>query len=235
MIVAIHQPSYFPWLGLLHKIHKSDSFIILNQVQLSDSSFQHRNLFLANNGVQKFLTIPFNRHLYRERRIEDLEIANQDWSIKHKNFIVNNYSRHPFFAEVYPYVSPFFEVSYESLFAAIFESMKICLQLFEIRTEIKLQSEFYLDDRLRREELVESLIVAADASIYLSGTGATNYLTKTIFKNGAQIKFDRFEHPTYSQRHSKEFISGLSCLDMLFNIGIEQSQSLLRKEVSESL
>lgn len=235
MIVAIHQPSYFPWLGLLHKINESDLFIVLNQVQLSDSAYQHRNLFLTSNGNQKFLTIPFNRHQYRDKPLQDLEIANQDWTIKHRNFIVNNYSGHPFFGEVYPFISPLFELDDRLLFNAIFLSMKICFQLFNIKSEIKLQSEFQINGDRHREELVEDLVVAAGASIYLSGKGAKEYLTKGSFKNGAQIQFDQFIHPKYSQRHTKEFVAGLSCLDILFNIGIEQSRSLLQREISEKM
>lgn len=57
MITAIHQPSYFPWLGWMDKINKCDQFILMDEVQLSDRAYQHRNLFLTNTGQQKFLTI----------------------------------------------------------------------------------------------------------------------------------------------------------------------------------
>ena len=56
MITAIHQPSYFPWLGWMDKINKCDQFILMDEVQLSDRAYQHRNLFLTNTG-QPFMHV----------------------------------------------------------------------------------------------------------------------------------------------------------------------------------
>ena len=33
-LVGIHQPNFFPWLGYFNKIHSSDKFIFLDNVQL---------------------------------------------------------------------------------------------------------------------------------------------------------------------------------------------------------
>lgn len=87
MITSIHQPSYFPWLGLLHKINSSDTFILLDDVQLSDSAFQHRNIFLSNDGKVKYLTIPFVKKEYRNKGFKDLEIADPMWTKNHLNFL----------------------------------------------------------------------------------------------------------------------------------------------------
>ena len=61
MIVSIHQPSYFPWLGWLHKVNNSDVFIMMDEVQLSDSAYQHRNIFLDKEGNEKYLNIGITR------------------------------------------------------------------------------------------------------------------------------------------------------------------------------
>ena len=98
-----------------------------------------------------------------------------------------------------------------------------------------MQSEIPIKNDLRREELVEGLVVAVGASVYLSGDGAKNYLTKGSFKNGAHIQFDKFAHPVYLQKHTKEFVAGLSCLDLLFNVGIEQSRILMQNISPENI
>ncbi|HEY3277770.1 MAG TPA: WbqC family protein, partial [Syntrophorhabdaceae bacterium] len=61
MILSIHQPSYFPWLGLLDKIAKSDVYMVMDEVQLTDAAYQHRNIFLTADGKIKYLTIPFKK------------------------------------------------------------------------------------------------------------------------------------------------------------------------------
>ena len=67
MILSIHQPSYFPWLGLLDKIVKSDVYMIMDEIQLTDGAYQHRNVFLTADGKVKYLTIPFNKRDYLHR------------------------------------------------------------------------------------------------------------------------------------------------------------------------
>src|SRR5580698_5179439 len=108
MILSIHQPSYFPWLGLLDKIHKSDVFMVMDEVQLSDSLYQHRNLFVAADGAKKFLTIPIVKKGYREKAFRDIEIASSDWRMRHLNFIWNSYRKHPFADEIMPRVEGYY-------------------------------------------------------------------------------------------------------------------------------
>ena len=69
MMVSIHQPSYFPWLGLLDKIEKSNTFVILDTVQFNDNAFQSRNIFLNHNGAVQYLTIPVQKKNYQKNKI----------------------------------------------------------------------------------------------------------------------------------------------------------------------
>src|ERR1017187_8537694 len=102
MILSIHQPSYFPWLGMLDKIRKSNVFIIMDEVQLSDSAYQHRNLLLTADGKTKFLTIPFVKKDYLKRPFREIRIASADWRTKHSNFIWNTYRGHLHANEIMP-------------------------------------------------------------------------------------------------------------------------------------
>ena len=233
MIVSIHQPSYFPWIGLLRKIQRSDLFILLDEVQLSDSAYQHRNLFLTNTGESKYLTIPFLRQNYRSIPFSQIRISDRTWATKHKSFLQNNYKKHAHFNEVYSKIESIFENEYSNLIDPILVSMKLCLEMLNIKTTIIRQSEYLQLGSLRGQDLVENLVVAANGEFYLSGLGAKDYLTKSAFYNGAEIIFESYVHPVYPQKYSQGFISGLSCLDMLFNVGIKESRDLiLNTEVS---
>ena len=61
MKLSIHQPSYWPWLGLLSKIARSDHYIILDDVPANKASYQYRNQFFCN-GKEKIITLPVNYH-----------------------------------------------------------------------------------------------------------------------------------------------------------------------------
>ncbi len=59
-----------------------------------------------------------------------------------------------------------------------------------------------------------------DATTYLSGIGGKNYLDETLFvKNNITLKYQNYLPINYKQIHSSQFISNLSILDMLCNIG----------------
>lgn len=227
MILSIHQPSYFPWLGLLDKIARSDVHVVMDDVQLSDSAYQHRNLFLSAEGQVKFLTIPLVRRGYLERRFRELEIARDDWGTTHSNFIRNSYARHPFASEVMPHVERFFATRYRLVAEAVLSSMRLSLELFGIRTRMMLQSQMDYERTLRRGDLVLALARAAGATCYLSGTGAKAYLDEAAFCDGLTLRYNEFHHPQYLQKGVAGFHPGLACLDVLFNLGSTGARALL--------
>jgi hypothetical protein len=227
MILSMHQLSYFPWLGLLDKINRSDTHILMDEVQLSDSAYQHRNLFLTAEGQPKFLTIPFVKKGYLERGFWEIEIARSDWRTDHLNFIVNTYRKHPFASEVMPQLEAFYAVDYRLLADAVLASMRLSLDLFAIKTRLILQSEMEYDRRARRGDLVVALTRAAGAHCYLSGSGARAYLDESEFPSDVTVRYNDFTHPEYPQKGAAEFRPGLACVDALFNVGPEGARVLL--------
>lgn len=230
MIYTIHQPCYFPWLGLMHKIRCSDVLILLDDVQLSDSAFQHRNQFLTNDGKVKYLTIPFVKQDYLRTPFKNLRISDVMWGVKHMNFLVNNYKKHPFFDQIYPAIKPLFENCTSTfLIDVVIESMIKSMTFFDIQTKIILQSQINYDREARRGDLVLNLLKATNAKHYLSGRGAKAYQDDSLFAyEGILLEYVNFLHPVYKQENSQEFVAGLSCLDLLFNQGVNQGIQLLK-------
>jgi WbqC-like protein family len=228
MILSIHQPAYFPWLGLLHKIAQSDVFLVMDEVQLSDSAFQHRNQFLTADGQTRYLSIPFVRKGYLDKPFREIAIAAPDWATRHRDFIRSNYGKHPFAGEIMPRLDDYFAAPYASLFDAVLASMRLAFDLLAVRAKVILQSSLDFDRGLRKGELVPALARAAGADCYLSGPGARAYLDEAAFGDGLTLRYDRFAHPVYRQKNANSFVSGLSCLDLLFNVGSEAASAILR-------
>jgi hypothetical protein len=229
MIVSIHQPSYFPWLGLLDKISKSDKFVILDTVQLNDNAFQNRNIFLNQRGEVEYLTIPIIKKGYLEKSIRELIIANNKWQKKHHGFIIANYKKHPYFDEVYSVIKPLYQQQYVYLVDVLIDSMEMTFQLFNIATDVILASELDIDKNLKKDDLVIDILKKVNASVYLSGSGAKQYHDETKFKtNNIVLQYQIFKHPIYKQKNALEFIPGLSSLDIAFNLGINQSTELIK-------
>jgi hypothetical protein len=230
-MVSIHQPSYFPWLGLLDKINKSKEFILLDSVQLSDSTYQNRNIFLDNSQKEHLLTIAINKKNYQEKDFSELTINNNNiWQKKHQKFIMYNYKKHPYFDEIYPLLETFYKNDYEYLIDPLFESMKLSMKIFGINVKIQKSSSLNLSKENTKDKLVLDILEKVHAKEYLSGQGAKNYQDDSKFKDkNIILHYQEFEHPVYPQYKKSDFHSGLSCLDAAFNLGISDCSKLLKE------
>lgn len=231
MVVSIHQPSYFPWLGLLKKIFRSQLYVLMDEVQLSDRLFQHRNLFLDVNGQTRYLTIPINKKGFRGKKIKDITICDSSWQDDHKKFLLFNYKKSHFFDEVFQKIKIVFENKYKFLIDPLVASTKLSMDLFDIKTQVIMQSDLTYDRTRKKSDLILEIIKVTCADVYLSGLGAKEYLKlKDFQKEHIEILFNSFSHPQYHQINSDKFIPGLACLDVLFSIGIENSRKLFQGE-----
>jgi WbqC-like protein family len=201
--------------------------MIMDQVQLSDSAFQHRNTFLTADGKVKFLTIPFSKSNYLTREFRHIEIAGDEWQVKHRNAIWNTYRRHAHAAEIMPLVDSYFATKFNFLLEAVDASMRLSFECFGIKTQVMYQSAMNYDQSLRRADLVVALVTAAGADCYLSGTGAQSYLDQSSFSPEVSLRINSFQELSYPQKNIAEFVPGLSCLDALFNLGTQGARALL--------
>jgi len=97
MIVSIHQPEYLPWLGFFHKVHQSDIFVLLDNVQYEKNYFQNRNKIRTQSG-RTWLTVPVLTKGKSNQQINEVKIDNKsNWSKKHWRSIDLNYKNAPYF------------------------------------------------------------------------------------------------------------------------------------------
>lgn len=234
MKVAIHQPHYYPWIGYFEKIVKSDRFILLDEAQLTNSGYMHRNRFIDTNGNIKYVTIPYEKKDYMKLPYNKVKINNNiDWQKRNKNFLKATYSKSPYFDEIWSIISYQFENQYDYICSLAIESITLICKLFEIDTTLLFQQSIPYNQNLHRSDLVLELCKITDAKIYLAGNGGSkDYLDKEKFiNNGVEIKFNSVTIPNYKQVNSKEFIGGISILDMLFNCGVEESKKIFWESV----
>ena len=235
MKVAIHQPHYFPWMGYFDKMAKVDKFIIMDDVQLEDSSVMVRNKFLENTGVEKLLSLNVDKKGYLEKKCRELNL--KDWQKvrkKHSKFWYYNYKNAPYLNEIWAKISCIFEKNYELLIELQMDIIMIFIELLNIKTEIVFQSSLKYDIETKKNDLVLELCQKIEADVYLSGNGAKKYMDDSTFlKNNIKVIYQKFKYPEYKQFSSLEFIPNLSILDMFFNLGIIESNKVFWKNVEE--
>lgn len=237
MMVAIHQPHYFPWLGYLAKMASVDLFIFMDAVQLEKRSYMLRNRIINLDGQIRYLNIFCDKRNHYGRKYRDIETKDfVEWTGRQKGIIIDAYKKCRYFDEVWNRITPIFSEEHKLLCDVTIHSVNILRGIFEICTPVVLQSKLQVDNNLKREKLILGLCKAAGADVYYAGRGGSmQYLNiEECEREGVCVRYQDFEHPIYQQIGSHPFVPGLSTLDLLFNNGIEKSKKIFWDSVKES-
>tara|TARA_B100001057_G_C22865183_1_gene956156 strand:+ start:2020 stop:2733 length:714 start_codon:yes stop_codon:yes gene_type:complete len=219
-MIVISQPTYLPWPGYFSLIRQSDHFIFLDDVQFDSRSWQQRNKILVN-GKYFYLTIPIKKKGLKSQLIKNCEIQDNKFFRNHLKTIKHNYSKAKYFDDF------FFE--FEKLNAHIENQKKLSdvniliikkiLKILKIKKKITKSSDF--NTQSKKTEKLINLITISKEKVYLSNTGAKKYLYEDLDKfnkKKIKVKILNFENKPYKQLNSN-FVSNLSILDLLFNLG----------------
>lgn len=233
MKVAIHQPHYFPWLGQMDKMAKSDVFVFLDEVQLTIKSNMYRNRLLKVNGEADYITVAACKHGYREKAFREIELNPAvDWQNAHLAFFNNHYKKAPFYNEIMDLITPFFHASFTTALETALASTSLVMEMLDIHVPTVLQSSLDYDREAQNSDLMLSICDVMNADIYLSGNGARKYMrVEDFIKKDIKVEFQEFTYPSYQQINTNEFIPNLSSLDILFNLGIEHARTMFWKGI----
>ena len=174
MIVSIHQPMHFPYMGFFQKMKESDLFIILDDVKFKKNNFQNRNRFLNGGGREEWFTVPVERKA-NSKLIKDVLVSEDfGWRKKLMKQMKLNFGYD-------------LDNVYESEYIKDINmnSIKFCRKRLNITTPMIFSSD--LDISGSKSELLVNLCKEVGATTYLSGKGGLDYLDMEIF-NGINIK-----------------------------------------------
>lgn len=217
--VCIHQPDFVPYLGFFDRLLDCDVFILLDDVQFLRRGFHHRDRIKTAKGPV-WLTLNLKKGDYYQAINQTLlHPERQRWVPRHLNLIAESYRGAAHFDDFRAPVEEIYRTPFDKLVDINLAFIRMFLDVFAIEVELRLASEFQVAGKSTRR-LVE-LVQAVGGTDYLTGTGALDYLEEDLFNRaGIGLEVQRFAHPTYPQLHGA-FVSGLSCLDVLFNCGPE--------------
>ena len=85
MIISIHQPNFFPWIGFFDKINRSDYFVLLTASYRSKSDKYLTRTKIVNNLKQQYLSVPLGNQEIPINRL--IMPGNNQWKIKSLNVI----------------------------------------------------------------------------------------------------------------------------------------------------
>ena len=226
--IAIVQSNYLPWFGYFQLIKMVDKFVLFDNVQYTERDWRNRNRIKTAQGTT-WLTIPIENNSLRGRLICEIEAKGKEWGESHLEIIRRNYSRARFFDEVFPVVTDLFgKFKKLSMLTEINEvSINYISELLSIRTKI-LPARYKLPPELDANDKLIYICKKENASFYLSGPKAKSYLNVEKFRsNAVQFGFIEYASLEYPQPWGN-FVSNLSIIDVLFNLGIEHTREKLK-------
>lgn len=229
-VVAIHQPSFFPWLGFFDKIVRSDVFVLLDNVQFPKKGGVWTNrVRVLMNGKPHWLTVPVDRSFHGTRLINEMLINNKtNWREKMIKSLQQNYTTTNYFKVVMPVVESLINQSTANLSEYNIKSICTLAELVGLSTDHFVLAST-LDTGGTSNDRLISITKKVGGAVYMCGGGAEGYQDEEKFASaGLKLTHQHFSHPVYTQAGKGEFVPGLSIIDTLFNVGSEAVAKMLR-------
>ncbi|MEI8136311.1 MAG: WbqC family protein, partial [Bacteroidota bacterium] len=184
------------------------------------------------------------------KKISEMQLVqNQSWKKKLINSIDLNYRGSEYFTEVFPVIEQLIQGKQELLFEYNCTIIKGICEFLNINTTIVTKNENYLSLELELDKISETnyssspellltkpikkvarvlkICKAENASVFINAIGGKELYNKEEFKSyGIELLFVESKPYQYKQ-FSKEFISGLSIIDVLMHNGKRGTNELL--------
>lgn len=227
MIVAIHQPNFAPWLGYFRKIAVADAFVFLDDAQFSKGSYTNRVRILSG-GRQTWLSVPVSFNFGVP--ISAVHIGADGFNDAHLRRLEGAYRGSAYFRESWREVQGI----YNSLPNATLGEINIAL-IKVLCERLGIGAQFYSSSELGHNDVAsDDRLIALVATLdrkgtYLSGKGGATYQDPSKFvEAGLGLEYLDFVCPSYRQVGVKDFVSGLSVFDAVFNLGFDGTAALIK-------
>lgn len=216
--LAVLQPSYLPWMGYFDQIARSDYFVFYDDVGFDKNGWRNRNRILGKRGPE-WITVPVT-YQHKNQPLNQIGIdQRQPWSRKHLGQIRHNYSKAPYFKEIFPQLE-----GHLSELAQCTCLIDVCIPLISwINKILEIPTPIFRSSSLNitgdQSGRLINLCKFFGATNYLSGNAAQAYLDANLFStSGISVEWQNYEHPIYDQG-GREYTPFLSIIDLLMFVG----------------
>ncbi len=228
MKALITQSNYIPWKGYFDNIQQADVFVVFDDMQYTRRDWRNRNSIKTAQGL-KWLTIPVEVKGKYFQKINETKISETNWQQSHLSLIKQNYSKSPFFNELYPWIESLYRnAEFEYITEVNVFFLKEVCSFLGINTLFLDSREFELQDG-KTERLI-AVCKKINATEYLTGPSAKSYIQEELFE-AEKIKISYFDYegyPEYKQFYPP-FNHHVCIWDLILNTGSESQKYISKK------
>lgn len=224
--VGIIQSSYIPWRGYFDFINSVNLFVIYDDVQYSTGSWRNRNQ-IKTKTMLKWLTIPVKTKL--GLAIDQVSIAhhNKPWQDTHYRILKESLEAAPFFLDAIQIWQEGIAAKDINLSQLNIRLIQLICSYLQITTPIVMSRDYAV--RGTKTERLINLLQKLNATVYLSGPSAKEYLDENLFRAaGISLEYKTYHYDSYPQLWG-EFVGTVSVLDLIANTGKEARHFLKSK------
>lgn len=232
MILAAHQPGYFPQPFVFQKMRLADVFIIADDIQYSTRSNLNRARIKTVAGAE-WLTVPVFTRGRLGQLINQVRIADAyAWQQKHLRAIEVNYRKAAYFEKYLDGLEGLYRRHWNRLLDLNVATMDFIREALGISTPVQFSSA--LNCRAAGTQKIIELAQRLNCTTYLVEREAARFLEEDLFhQHGISLCYINAHLPPYHQQFSG-WLPGLSILDLLLNEGDEARAILSNLTVSKT-
>lgn len=204
MKVAVIQPSYLPWLGYFYMMKYADLFLYLDDVQYDKNGWRNRNKILVNN-TEKWITLPVKKSSFDSKDAKMLNAITINGNshiigCEHKRILGIHYKKSKFLNLLESAYSK--EIFSNNLLAdVVISQTEYFRELLSIPTKTARSSNINYKESVtniinpihRKNHNLLGLLKQVDATEYISGVSAQNYLDTDLFeRNNIKVTWNSY-------------------------------------------
>lgn len=230
---AVHHPYFLPWLGYFSKLEAVDNFIFLDNVRFSKRHYIDRTKIINMNAETAWVNIPIGEN--KDKNINEIFIQNIQFVDSILRTLEYSYKKNKTFNEVNSDLSGILKrtIVCGSVLSDIdIEIVSDISKLLNIRYSAYKASEI-VDNIDATSRIIEISKVLNDKELLIGdGKSLSVHDIEKIKQANIKIYVQPFyeKHPQYFQMYRRKvgFEKGLSIVDSLYSIGIEDTFKLLK-------
>lgn len=224
--LAIMQPYVFPYIGYFQLIGAVDHFVFLDNVTFIKKGWINRNFLYSRNGPLQF-TVPLQNASQNVHINRTPVFYGENWQKKTLSQIKQNYSKAPFFKEVFPRVEAVFESRVETISDLAVSSVRTVMDFLGLPFEYSMSSSLPIDE-VSGEERIVRICEFFKTLKYLNPIGGQElYSAEKFREHNILLEFIRSNAPSYAQ-FGVPASQHYSIIDVLMFNSVDRTKSLLQ-------